>query len=129
MISEFELFPFDSFVLDFHLLKLFFGILLFVNDILFFSGEVELLLFQGLYFFGIEFDELPVFDEFGVAMGDFFIEDDIVFGEGSFLCFGICSYFVGCLQSVVESFIDFLEIREKLHRRGFWTSFRGALVF
>ncbi len=52
-------------------------------------------------------------------MGDFLVEDDVVFGEGTFVALGLGADFVGSLESVVETFVDFLDMSKYVHPRVF----------
>ena len=79
--------------------------------------------------FAVETDQFTVLHDFGVAMGDFLVEDDVVFGEGALVALGLGADLVGSLECVVEAFIDFLDVSKDVHLRGFWTKFRGVLEF
>jgi hypothetical protein len=70
-------------------------------------------------FFAVETDQFTVLHDFGVAMGDFLVEDDVVFGEGTFVALGLGADFVGSLESVVETFVDFLDMSKYVHPRVF----------
>lgn len=79
--------------------------------------------------FAVETDQVTVLHDFGVAVGDFLVEDDVVFGEGAFVALGLGADLVGSLEGVVEAFVDFLDVSKYVHLRGFWTNFRVVLEF
>ena len=110
MGSQLKLFPFNSLVFVFHLLQLFLCFFLFFNEVLLFASEVDFLVLQSLHFFGVKLDEVSVFHHFGVAMGDFLVQNDVVLSESPLIGFGICADFVGCFQGVVQAFVDFLNL-------------------
>ena len=58
--------------------------------------------------FGVEPYQLSIIHEFGVSVGDFLVENDVVFGQSAFVGFGFGSDFVGGLERVVEALVDFL---------------------
>ena len=69
--------------------------------------------------FTVKTDQFTVLHDFGVAMGDFLVEDDVVFGEGALVALGLGADLVGSLESVVETFVEFLDVSKYVHPRGF----------
>jgi len=65
-------------------------------------------LFENAEFFQIEVNGLSFLVDFVVFVCDFLVENDVIFNILPNFSLSICPYFVGSFQSVVKSFINFL---------------------
>jgi hypothetical protein len=69
---------------------------------------VGFLLLQNAQFLIVQLDSLPLFVHLIILVRDFFIKDGVIFHKFPDVCLRLSPDAVGCFQSVIESFIDFL---------------------
>ena len=106
--SKLFLFPFDSFMFLFHLFKVLHHLFFLVHQILLLSLVINFFLFQSSKLFCVEHHSSPILTDFGIFVGDFFINDGGIFTQITAFCFCFSSHSIGCFKSVVESFLNFL---------------------
>lgn len=98
----------DSIAFLLHGFMIFIEILLLVDECLLLPLEVCFFLFKYANFFEVEFDGFPFLINFVILVGDFLVENGVIFCYLACLCFSVCPDLVGSFEGVVETLVHFL---------------------
>ena len=108
MSPELCLLPLDAIKLPLHRLVVlgYLGLLVLEGSLL--ALQVSFLLLHYCYLFLVEGDGFAVLADLVILVSDLFVDNSVVFGHCAQLCLSICPYFIGRLQGVIQSLVDFL---------------------